>query len=158
ANPADELWIDGTSNHALDISLNTTIKGRLGVAASAGQYSAGTAAAGDIVLRSEGGRLVLDTNSGTGTPSLTILRGTGSVGIGPAAPAQDLDVYGGALVVRGARAVPAYSNGIIMDFGGLGGANTGAIQGYDYGSATARNIALQPAGGSVGIGTPSPST
>lgn len=53
---------------------------QLAVVGAAGQYATGTAQ-GDGVLRTTTHKLWFDTNSGTGTPSLTIASGNGSVGI-----------------------------------------------------------------------------
>ena len=104
--------------------------------------------AGDLHLQAAGAY-----NSALG---ITVKGTSGYVGIGTTVPSQNFDVYGGGLVVRGGRTVPTYGNGFVIDFGGMGGANTASLQGWDYGVGTSRSIVMQPAGGNVGIGTTSP--
>jgi hypothetical protein len=121
-------------------------------------YWNGTASASDIwsiqnILgtgANPSSTLQFDHTGSTGAVQYTFMNG--NVGIGTTSPTQSLDVAAGALVVRGARSVPTSGNGLIIDFGGLGGADTGALQGWDYGATTSRNITLQPINGNVGIG------
>ncbi len=110
---------------------------------------------GAVHLITQGGNIQFFNYNGTTWSELMRITSAGNVGIGTAVPTQNLDVYTGGMVVRGASGVPASGNGLVIDFGGLGGANTGSIQGYDYGVATARNLVLEPAGGNVSIGTTS---
>jgi hypothetical protein len=58
----------------------------------------------------------------------------------------------GALLASGPRVVPPAGSGIFMDYNGLGGANSGAIQAYDYGTATPKTLAINPFGGSTLFG------
>ena len=83
---------NGSAN-ALGLFNGTNERGQLAMAEGTGQYATGTVA-GDIVLRTAGGKLFFDTNTGSGTPSLTILGTNGNVGVKVAAPAVALDVLG----------------------------------------------------------------
>jgi hypothetical protein len=95
----------------------------------------------------------------TGNPSsarMTIL-GTGTfVGIGTTTPKTTLHVAGQSLWLTG-------GDGGGISGGGLGlrlymdnGSGLGYIWAYDYGTATYKNITIQPSGGQLGVGTTSP--
>jgi len=97
-SPNDQLEVKGSirmndngSPGAFRLYNGATERGDLAAAEGAGQY-AGAAAAGDVVLRTSGGKLIFDTNNGVGTSSMTILAANGNVGIGTTAPAGILDV------------------------------------------------------------------
>jgi hypothetical protein len=91
-NNADGVTVDGTTNPMFSLRTSGVAKGYLGAATTTGGYAVG-ASPGDITLRSQGGKLFLDTNSGVGTPALTILGGNGGVGIGTSTPANALHVH-----------------------------------------------------------------
>ncbi len=85
---------NATGDADLVIGRNTTADGRISVAGVAGNFD-DAAAAGDLILRTEGGSLRVNTASGTGTSALTVLGGNGNVGIGITAPAAKLHVSSG---------------------------------------------------------------
>jgi hypothetical protein len=74
--------LSGAAGSNVTIGIGRTVaEGALAVSAGANQFAQGSAA-GDIVLRTTGSKLWVDTNSGTGTPSLAIAAGNGGVIIG----------------------------------------------------------------------------
>lgn len=73
--------LSGAAGSATDISVGRSAsEARIGVSAGANNYASGSAA-GDIILGTLGTKLWIDTNSGSGTPSLTIAAANGVVGI-----------------------------------------------------------------------------
>src|SRR5215218_9544268 len=64
---ADGVTVDGTTNPMFSLKTSGVARGYLGAATTTSAYAAG-AAPGDIILRTQGGKLFFDTNSGVGTP------------------------------------------------------------------------------------------
>src|SRR5271157_436190 len=84
---------DNGAASSLQLFSGATQRGDLAIAEAPGQF-ASNALAGDVVLRTAGGKLLLDTSNGSRTPALTILGGGGNVGIGTASPQYPLSVNG----------------------------------------------------------------
>jgi hypothetical protein len=106
ASPTTKLAVS-TTNAIDGISLNSTAgnpnfllltsgtrRFQMGVSGGPDQEAVG-AVANDTVMRTEGGgNMIFDTNSGSGTPVLTLKSGNGNVGIGTTAPAARLHTTG----------------------------------------------------------------
>jgi hypothetical protein len=102
----------------------------------------------------------------TNTPRFVIAHTTGNVGIGTTSPAAGLQVAKGGTTIPTAGASTAsavFGNSTSDDNYGVAiGANSSGV-GYissqrTDGTATTYNLAIQPNGGNVGIGTDSPTT
>ncbi len=106
-NNADGIVVDGTTNPMFSLKSSGVAKAYFGLATTVGGYVVG-ASPGDVTLRSQGGKLFLDTNSGVGTPALTILGGNGGIGIGTSTPANALHVHS----ALGAQAIRVSGNGV----------------------------------------------
>jgi len=78
---ADWIYQPPTGNHSFTFSPNGVATGRIGLPNGSAVFAT-NAAAGDIVLRTEAGKLIVDTNAGVGTPSLTAYGANGGVSIG----------------------------------------------------------------------------
>jgi len=111
---------------------------------------------------------VSDTNSvvwiegwvpGTGGSNIVLQPSGGSVGIGITAPAANLDVAGGNKQIwirAGGGGGLAASAGAGLKLEYVSVDSTAKLQAFDYSTNTGKNIALNSAGGNVGIGVVSP--
>lgn len=83
---------DAGSPVSFNFNNGATVRGLIGIPEAAGQYAGGSAA-GDIVLRTTASKLIFDTNTGSGTSSLTIQASNGMVqmpnGYGANAPVTE---------------------------------------------------------------------
>jgi hypothetical protein len=92
------------------------------------------------------------TDQSAGNSNRIVITSGGNVGIGTATPHKPLEVFNSAATT--VTAIFGNSSGAIST---VTDANVGCIQGYNGTAAAAyANIALQPAGANVGIGTLSP--
>jgi hypothetical protein len=100
------------------------------------------------VFECTGGHAFLtDFNGSTTNLNAVVNNGIGCI---QQPSAQMVSVQNGAVMVGGARIVPragSTNNGLLFDFGGLGGANAAGINAYDYGTLTSRDLHFQDAGG-----------
>jgi hypothetical protein len=166
-NNADGITVDGTTNPMFSLRTLGVAKGYLGAATTTGGYAVG-ASPGDITLRSQGGKLFLDTNSGVGTPALTILGGNGGVGIGTSTPANALHVHS----ALGAQAIRVSGNGVgfinfmdtaapanqrLYQWRSEGGVFRMALANDSELSLAQQNLLVANSAGNIGIGTASPS-
>jgi hypothetical protein len=102
------------------------------------------------VFECTGGHAFLtDFNGSTTNLNAVVNNGIGCI---QQPSSQMVSVANGAVMVGGARIVPrvgSTNNGLLFDFGGLGGANVAGINAYDFGAIAARSINLQDAGGGI---------
>jgi hypothetical protein len=167
-NNADGITVDGTTNPMFSLRTSGVAKGYLGAATTTGGYAVG-ASPGDITLRSQGGKLFFDTNSGVGTPALTILGGNGGVGIGTSTPANALHVHS----ALGAQAIRVSGNGVgfinfmdtaapanqkLYQWRSEGGLFRMALANDSELSLAQQNLLVANSAGNIGIGTASPTS
>jgi len=165
---ADGITVDGTMNPMFSLKTSGVAKGYLGVATTVSAYAVG-AAPGDIILRTQGGRFFFETNSGVGTPALTIAGGNGGVGIGTSTPSNALHVHSasGAQAVR----VSGSGGGLVNFMDTSAGANQKLYQWRSEGglfrmslsndseaSFAQQNLLVANSSGNIGIGTSSPTS
>lgn len=166
------ITIDGTSAPGLTLKNSGTAKAYLGLATAAGNWD-GNAAAGDVIMRVEGGAFRVNTNSGGGTSALTVNGSNGNVGIGVTAPTTALDVAGTGIRSSAAGGYPlslgssnttgtwltmANSSGggttqAIISSGSGNGEGAGKMLFWTTGGGTTMTINNS---GNVGIGTSNP--
>ncbi len=100
---------------------------------------------------------VHDSVTTTSQATVMSLLGSGNVGIGTTAPVNILDVKGAIFTGTYASTAGARFHDDVygVNLGGIDASTVGVIQGSAYGVGAA-NIAMQPNGGNVGIGTVAP--
>jgi hypothetical protein len=167
-NNADGVAVDGTNNPMFSLKSSGVAKAYFGLATTVGGYVVG-ASPGDITLRSQGGKLFFDTNSGVGTPALTILGGNGGVGIGTSTPANALHVHS----ALGAQAIRVSGNGVgfinfmdtsapanqkLYQWRSEGGLFRMALANDSELSLAQQNLLVANSAGNIGIGTASPTS
>ena len=165
-NNADGVAVDGTTNPMFSLKSSGVARAYFGLATAAGGYAVG-ASPGDITLRSQGGKLFLDTNAGVGSPALTILGGNGGVGIGTSTPANALHVHS----ALGAQAIRVSGNGVgfinfmdtaapanqkLYQWRSEGGVFRMALANDTESSFAQQNLLVANSAGNIGIGTASP--
>lgn len=163
---ADGVTVDGTTNPMFSLKTSGIAKGYLGAATTTSAYAVGTSP-GDIILRSQGGKLFFDTNSGVGTPALTIAGLNGGVGIGTTTPANGLHVHSATLPQ--AIRVSGSGGGLMSFMDTSAGANRKLYQWRSEGglfrmslsndsadSLVQQNLLVANASGNIGIGTAAP--
>ena len=100
-----------------------------------------------------------DNTSGTNLITTMVVNELGNVGIGTTSPLNLFDVKGA--IFTGSYATSAgarfHDNVYGINLGGIDASSVGVIQGSAF-EVGAANIALQPNGGNVGIGTTSPAS
>lgn len=165
-NNADGITVDGTMNPMFSLKTSGVAKGYFGAATTTSAYAVG-ASPGDLILRSQGGRLFFDTNSGVGTPALTIAGGNGGVGIGTSSPSNALHVHSAsgaqALRVSGSGGglmnfmdTSAGANQKLYQWRSEGGLFRMALANDSESSFAQQNILVANSSGNVGIGTAAP--
>jgi hypothetical protein len=165
------MMIDNTGNVGigtispaakLDINGDMVVRGRIYFDGTASSYIDNIS--NELTLRSSNSFKV-ETYSGSWQTRMTVAD-DGNVGIGTTSPAAGLQVSLGGSTIPAAgasTAAAAFGNSTSDDnYGVVIGAN---LQGVGYissqrtdGTATTYNLAIQPNGGNVGIGTTSPNT
>ena len=98
---ANGITLNGPNSPALNVTSGGNT-GYLAVASTGGAW-ASDSVAGDVVLRSSGPNLRLNTS---GTASAMVITSSGNVGIGTASPSSLLDVNGGIIKSRSAVSNP----------------------------------------------------
>jgi hypothetical protein len=127
------------------------------------------AAPGDIILRTQGGKLFFDTNSGVGTPALTVAGLNGGVGIGTTAPSNALHVHSasGAQAVRVSGSggglvnfmdTSAAANQKLYQWRSEGGVFRMSLANDSEVSFAQQNILVANPSGNIGIGTAAPTS
>ena len=115
-------------------------------------------------ISAENDRVSIGYGNGVSTSNITILNGSYNVGIGTTSPAAGLQVARGGTTIPlagSSTASAVFGNSTSDDNYGVAiGANSSGV-GYissqrTDGAATTYNLAIQPNGGNVGIGTSSP--
>jgi len=163
--PAQKLHIISTDGANIILNSNTGAENSgiwMTEAAAASPYTNGA------YMYYDGTNNAFKINTGTTTLStrFTIARDTGNVGIGTTAPVAKLDVStSGNTAIPALASVPGAStsavfgntgNTVILAVG-VDNANTSWLQGRQTtGTGSAFDIALNPLGGNVGIGTTAP--
>jgi hypothetical protein len=179
-NPQQLLSLNaptGSAGTPIEFDVASTPKAYIGVAGATSSLIIGSAL-NDLILRTQGGKILLSTNSGAS--SSVDIDSSGNVGIGTAAPANKLQIGASdtsglaagmkskdlAILRSGANAFPA---GFLFDTGTTDtnrilkitseSAPSFSIQTYagsTGGVAADAPLTLQPLGGFVGIGTTTP--
>jgi len=124
--------------------------------ATLGVSKFGTTGSGFQIVH-DGGENKLFIKSGTSATvntRMTIDRTSGNVGIGTASPGAKLEVTSGLSSVTYLSQIGSSYINRGVKIGAI--ATIGAIQGYKLSDGTDQNLALNPTGGNVGIGTTSP--
>jgi hypothetical protein len=108
---------------------------------------------GDLVFSTAPGYLL-----GNGGPSERMrITATGNVGIGTASPYRTFDVRSAMQVANTDFSASTFTGSALwLDLGGSSGNTFSRIQAFTSGSGAAGNLAFNPLGGNVGIGTTNP--
>jgi len=144
----------------------TAVDGYFGVAGSSNHYLNGTAA-GDVIIDSVSGKVVIGTGAIVGTLGLVV--NNGSVGIGTNAPGSKLDVQtagygwpatsGSVQTYGGLRISPPSASGSVVLDTGVNTSSGGWLQVTNRGNLSIEYpLILNPNGGNVGVGATSPGT
>ena len=126
---------------------------------SAFQYGAGGAVT-TVGASATGGEIQAFTNGYAGGAPLSLNPGGGNVGIGTAAPAARLHVINngvdGPLFTTSDFSLGTIGSGFGFATGAASGNTHSIIYAFSAGAGAPNNLALQPYGGNVGIGTAAP--
>ena len=104
--PAQLLTLNATANPFQQFSVSDVAKAYLGSITTTNGLIGGSVN-GDFGFRTQGGKMLWSTNSGT--TAHMVLNGSGNVGIGTASPASKLDVSG-RIMQTGSAAITGYLN------------------------------------------------
>lgn len=148
ATPTEKLTVSGNILATGSVTSSTQFLGQANDTVSTPSFSW----TGDLttgIWRPAASTVALST---AGTERLRI-SSTGKVGIGTTNPESSLDIRNGSLFIQGSHSWPDAGKGLMLYYPTA--TDYGAIQAANWGVSNT-NLALQPDGGKVGIGTTSP--
>ena len=114
-----------------------------------------TSVANEFVFNNRAGPIGFSTDSAYTRHDLFITP-AGNIGVGTTSPISKLDVRGAIGVINDDWVTGSTGSGLSVQMGTPSGNTRAEIQAVTFGGTAMGNLALQPIGGNVGIGTTSP--
>ncbi len=153
----DGITLDGTQYPAIVLKTSGTVRGYIALPTFNDAYATGSVL-GDIVYRTNGGKILLSTNSGgAGVAGIVITGTTGKVGIGVLAPDMLLELADANTIETGIEFANTGSGGKQWRVRTLGSGVSGRVGNFNIrNDADGINVMEITPSGYVGIGMTSP--